>query len=123
MRLLDDYDERLAWDQMTSVQRFGGACPPEQYNAKVAQAARRRMTAAILSLRIAQHGDFHPATFAAYGHAFVAWQGRIKPPRTPDDLSQRDFDALMRAYTMAQLRAYGGSKGIGNRHHRRLGKL
>jgi hypothetical protein len=68
------------------------------------------------ALRFARRkfGDFHPATFAAYARAFVAWEGRVRPPSIEDAPNRA---ALAHAYTTAQLRAYGDA-GYDNRARR-----
>ena len=75
----------------------------------------RVRTRRILGERIAAHGFWHPATFAAYGRANVAWDGRTPPPRPEGDEYPED---LPRAYTTAQLRAFGHA-GWNNRRWRR----
>jgi len=71
------------------------------------------------ALRFARrkYGEFHPATFAAYGRAFVAWEGRVRPPHLDDAPNPAP---LTHAYTTAQLRAYGQA-GHDNRSRRAAG--
>lgn len=78
---------------------------------------RLRTQRELLACR-AQFGVFHPATFAAYGRAFVAWDGRIKPPTFEDSVSFEVRTACCHAYTTAQIRAYRHD-GYENRHVRR----
>lgn len=68
-----------------------------------------------------QFGDFHPATFAAYGRAFVAWDGGIRAPAI-DKLSDPEKTLLFDAYVRAHLRATGYD-GCGNRRMRSHGRL
>lgn len=95
---------------------------------------RRARTARELSRRVERFGQYHPATFAAYARAFVAWQGRIRPPRiepealtlpgTEDGVKRLQWlvKELPKAYTVAQLRAFGNS-GWDNRSMRRRKRL
>ncbi len=87
----------------------------------VSTAARLR-TERVLRVARDRFGEYHPATFAAYGRAFVAWSGRVRPPRLDGrydlDPTAVPRDALCSAYTVAQLRAYGEA-GAGNRSARR----
>lgn len=75
---------------------------------------RRARTLRTLTQRVNTFGRYHPATFAAYARAFVAWNGRVKPPRCED----ASHCGLAAAYTTAQLRAYGAN-GWSNRHRRK----
>lgn len=96
---------------------------------------RRARTLRTLTQRVNAFGQYHPATFAAYARAFVAWNGRVKPPALdPEDvmktISMADGApaainklgwlgrACPAAYTTAQLRAYG-AEGWSNRHRRK----
>lgn len=65
-----------------------------------------------------EHGDLHPATFAAYGRAFIAWGGSIKPPESFNTVAGPLRIALASAYTVAQLRATG-SAGHDNKAERK----
>ncbi len=90
---------------------------------------RRYRTKRKLDELIHEHGHYHPATFAAYARAFVAWDGVIRPPRHGyeevktkiPDLAPAEYGELVgelnAAYTRAQLRAYGDA-GYKNRSSR-----
>ena len=91
----------------------------EESFARRLDAARRSMAASRLSAAIAAHrGDWHPAVFAAYARAHVAWGGRISPPLIPSYIHPAAREELCRAYTAADLRARGEA-GWDNRAHRR----
>lgn len=79
----------------------------------------RLRTALAVKDRRARFGENHTATFAAYGRAHVAWNGRIRPPRiTTTYIGEPGQRTLTGAYTTAQLRAYGhGAQD--NRHVRK----
>lgn len=66
------------------------------------------------ALRVARqtHGDDHPATYAAYARAVVAWNGRIRFPFRYNPPS-----ALALAYARALHRATGAR--VENRSERR----
>lgn len=85
---------------------------------KVNNKVRDRLrTQRILLERRAKFGVYHPATFAAYGRAFVAWDGGIRPPEISNG-GVDTFAELTSAYTRSQLRAYGDN-GYGNQLMRR----
>lgn len=78
----------------------------------ISKGVLRARTTDRLKRAIARHGEASPAAAAAYGRAFVAWEGRIRPPATISGAT------LAHAYTTAQLRAYGQA-GEDNRRWRR----
>lgn len=77
----------------------------------------RTKTVRVLTDRIKKFGDDHPATFAAYQRAHLAWDRLwFTPPLYSNDaeLRKKQQVALSRAYE----RAYG-KPGWHNRHQRR----
>ena len=77
----------------------------------ISKAVQRMRAQYNLKRAIERCGEASPAAAAAYGRAFVAWEGRIRPPATISGA------ALAHAYTTAQLRAYGQA-GVDNRRWR-----
>ena len=80
----------------------------------------RGRTWRVLLARRAEHGEYHPATFAAYGRARRVWRDAVRRPAFGD---VRVFGFalrahLERAFTVAELRA-GGASGFDNRHDRK----
>lgn len=90
---------------------------------------RRYRTKARLDERKQKFGLYHPATFAAFARAFVAWDGVIRPPRHGYEevkkkiptIAPAEYGALVQqlnaAYTTANLRALG-DRGYNNRSSR-----
>lgn len=75
----------------------------------------RYMTARTFRRALDTHGPAHPATYAAFARAVVAWAGRIRAPRTMDTVDPPT--ALAVAYGRALHRANGFL--VENRHARK----
>lgn len=78
----------------------------------------RHRAARVVNERLARYGKYHPATFAAYGRAFVLWGKVAAPPAFPDDIDFELRTACCHAYTTGQIRAYRAD-GYQNRRIRR----
>jgi len=90
----------------------------------VSPTVERTRTDRALRLARATHGDAHPATWAAFGRAVIAWgdprnvSGREALRRAYDGLDDEERARISSAHTTAQLRLIG-VPGAANRSARR----
>lgn len=76
---------------------------------------RRFKTARAFRCALETHGPEHPATYAAFARAVVAWTGRIRAPKSMDTVNPPAKLAV--AYGRALHRADGFP--VENRHDRK----